>query len=516
MVTTGIYCRPGCCGAPESRQRPPLRSCGGCRGGRIPGVHALSPVSRGGAGHRECLSELVCRGIRLSWRAGSTTATPRRPSPPVSASPRATCGASSRSRSASPRCSWRGRSRRALRSPPARRHRPVGHRDRVRVGLRQPPPVQPNDPSDLPRVATRSFARAGRNADRLVADGGLPLRLELRRSRSTGTRCSRTWPLARSRAWSTWRRACTGEPLRSTVTRERSRSPWPAGPAPCSLRTSRTGTVSSTSSSRCGTSSTSMRICLRPRSALSGDPAARRLDPLPWRSASSRRVGSVRGRGAGHHRAAGLGRRGEHDRGPARRARRDRRPGADPVRTHPRVPHAGDAGRRPISGGIGLTGARTGRDPELRRGGRRPDRSGWTGACHSTSWSRGDRRRTRPRARGRRTTWRCGWARPTRSRRVTSAYAEGSSASPDSPSRPRRRRDRRTLASVARAGGGPPLGQPVIHARGRRYQGRERTADPPRPVFRLTASVRSRGDCVIMYVCSSSLMRSTPEPLPTA
>src|SRR6266545_7345261 len=51
---------------------------------------------------------------------------------------------------------------RAFRPPPARRHGPHDHRDRLRGRLRKPAPVQPHVPRRLPRVAQHAAGPAAK------------------------------------------------------------------------------------------------------------------------------------------------------------------------------------------------------------------------------------------------------------------------------------------------------------------------------------------------------------------
>ena len=154
VVTTGIYCRPGCGAQPlaQNVQLVPARGLG--RGRRLPGLHALPPVPLA------AVRLLDGSGARLPGRApgpgrrarqrerGRPRRTPRRlgpaPAPPLQ-------GAAGRDAG---RAGTLGPG--PLRAAAPRRHRPDRDPDRARGGVRQPAPVQPRLPRRLPRVAPRA------------------------------------------------------------------------------------------------------------------------------------------------------------------------------------------------------------------------------------------------------------------------------------------------------------------------------------------------------------------------
>ena len=174
VVTTGIYCRPGCAGRPHpgnvrtyalaaAAEADGFRACLRCRPYR-----SSQPLSWTGP-------EVVCRAVQLITDGALDGRTEDQLAAGW-ACRAAICAVCSRRSWAHPR--------RAgpvppgpLRPPPPRRHRP-GHRGRgVRSRVRQRAPAQPGLSRDVFRAAPGELRARRRTTDRLVADGGLALRL---------------------------------------------------------------------------------------------------------------------------------------------------------------------------------------------------------------------------------------------------------------------------------------------------------------------------------------------------
>ena len=179
VVTTGIYCRPGCGGRPLARNTRPyayaaaaeaagFRPCLRCRPDREPEPGWIDAP------------ELVCRAMRAIADGALDDAT----EDDLAARPRrqraATCAACSTSTSARPRPKSRAFAARALRPPAARRHRPADRRRSANAAgfnsVRQMNRVM----KDVFHFTPAGAARSPREARSLVADGGLELRVPYR------------------------------------------------------------------------------------------------------------------------------------------------------------------------------------------------------------------------------------------------------------------------------------------------------------------------------------------------
>ena len=232
VTSTGVYCRP-VCPAPSPRDAhvryfrtaaaagdAGFRPCLRCRPEAAPGHPGLARH----LGRREARARARPRG-RARRGLGRRARRPARhrpaPPPPPVRRPRRR-PAARRGEDAPP----------PLREAADRRDRPVHDRDRVRVGLRQPAPLQRHVPEDLrPRAERAAPAPAT----------GTPLPPTARRRsasrsarRTTSLTCSRFSPRGRSRGSSGWTRPAT--PARS---RSRPGPPW------CAWARRRAGTRSS-------------------------------------------------------------------------------------------------------------------------------------------------------------------------------------------------------------------------------------------------------------------------------
>ena len=235
VVTTGIYCRPGLLRAPESRKRPPFRPCRGGRGRRVPGVPAMPSVSCGRSDRRRRLRGGVpwdpsrrrgrAADRQRGGRRGTTRGVGPPPPPPLSGAGGGHSGAAGALEPG------------ALRAAAPRRHRPLRHRDRLRIGLRQPAPVQPHHHrrSSGPRPASSGPAGASPTASWPTAGSGCVSALPVRSTGSAMLGYLAARAITGRRARCRW--VSTAGRSSSTVIPGSSRLPRVARTTSCSPRT---------------------------------------------------------------------------------------------------------------------------------------------------------------------------------------------------------------------------------------------------------------------------------------
>ena len=201
VVTTGIYCRLGCGGRPLRAQHAPVRLRGRGRGRRLPAVPACRPDREPEPGWVDA-PELVCRALRLIADGA------------LDGDTRTTLAAAARCERAPPAPSVRAARRRdtergrafasrPLRPSTARRHRPADDAASAAAAGFQSVRHMNRVMKQVFRFTPQELRARRRDPHRLVADGGLELRLPYRAAARVGGDCSRSSRRARSPASST-------------------------------------------------------------------------------------------------------------------------------------------------------------------------------------------------------------------------------------------------------------------------------------------------------------------------
>ena len=446
VVTTGIYCRPGCPATPLRRNMLPFehaaaaeaagfRPCLRCRPDRVPEPGWIAAP------------ELVCRAMRCIADGALDDATEDDLADQLGVSARHLRRLFAEHVGATP--SEVARSRRALRAATARRHRPPDDAARDGRRLQQRAPDEPGHAGGVPVHAERA-ARSGASPIGSWSTAASSCACRTGR-RSRGTSCSRSSRRAPSPASkpSTSKRTCTG------ASADIDGAPGVIEVWDVAARAGAAPARAPARDRRARASRRRRAALVRPRRRSEGHRPPSRARRSPASAGAPQRVcgcpGALDPFELGVRAILGQqvsGRPGDGALGRARRAARPARARHRAARAHPRVPEGGDVAAADLST-LGLPTARPGA-----AGVRRGDRERIDRARSRRRSRRGRRRVVRAaghRARGPPTTSRCARApSETRFRRRISRSGVSSG-----PIRRRRRRLGDRGGPTARCTSGP-------------------------------------------------------------